>query len=57
MNFCALATKHLGIGLLVNWSLQHKFQKRSKNDLCVIKQILFDMGPLTLVRWPLYSSS
>ena len=46
----------------VGWSVgrfRHKFQKSSKNDLCAIKQILFDMGPLTLVRWPLclYSSS
>ena len=24
-----------------------------KNDLLVMKQILYDMGPLTLVRWPL----
>ena len=25
-----------------------------KNDLHAMKRILYDMGPLTLVRWPLY---
>ena len=29
-----------------------KYQK--KNDLCDMKRILYDMGPLTLVRWPLW---
>ena len=24
-----------------------------KNDLLAMKQILYDMGPLTLARWPL----
>ena len=27
--------------------------KKTKNDLLAIKKILHDMGPLTLVRWPL----
>ena len=31
-----------------------KRNRKTKNDLCVMKQILYDMGPLTLVRWPLY---
>ena len=26
---------------------------KTKNDLLAMKQILYDMGPLTLVRWPL----
>ena len=25
-----------------------------QNDLRAMKRILYDMGPLTLVRWPLY---
>ena len=28
--------------------------RKTKNDLLAMKQILYDMGPLTLVRWPLY---
>ena len=28
-------------------------KEKKKNDLRTIKQILYDMGPLTLVRWPL----
>ena len=27
--------------------------KKTENDLHAMKQILYDMGPLTLVRWPL----
>ena len=27
---------------------------RNKTDLCAMKQILYDMGPLTHVKWPLY---
>ena len=27
---------------------------KNKNDLRGMERILFDMGPLTLVRWPLY---
>ena len=27
--------------------------KKTKNYLLAMKQILYDMGPLTLVRWPL----
>ena len=27
--------------------------KKQKNDLLAMKRILYDMGPLTLVRWPL----
>ena len=30
-----------------------KRNKKTKNDLLAMKQILYDMGPLTLVRWPL----
>ena len=28
-----------------------KKNKKAKNDLRVMKRILYDMGPLTLVRW------
>ena len=34
LDFYGLATKHIRIGLLVGWSVQHKFQKSYKNDLC-----------------------
>ena len=27
--------------------------EKTKNDIRAMKQILYDMGPLTLVRWPL----
>ena len=30
-----------------------KIKKKPKNDLLAIKQILYDMGPLLLVSWPL----
>ena len=30
-----------------------KIKNKTKNDLLAMKQILYDMGPLTLVRWPL----
>ena len=33
--------------------LSGKKIKKTKNDLLAMKQILYDMGPLTLVRWPL----
>ena len=33
--------------------LVEKKIKKTKNDLLAMKQILYDMGPLTLVRWPL----
>ena len=33
--------------------LRGKKIKKNKNDLLARKQILYDMGPLTLVRWPL----
>ena len=35
----------------VGWSVGRSVSTQSsKNDLCAMKQILFDMGPLTLVR-------
>ena len=33
--------------------LWEKFKKETKNDLHTMKRILYDRGPLTLVRWPL----
>ena len=30
-----------------------KIKKNTENDLLAMKQILYDMDPLTLVRWPL----
>ena len=30
---------------------EKKTTKKTKNDLLAMKQILYDMGPLTLVRW------
>ena len=33
--------------------LRGKKMKKTKNYLLGMKQILYDMGPLTLVRWPL----
>ena len=33
--------------------LSGKEIKKTKNDLLAMKQILYDMGPLILVRWPL----
>ena len=30
-----------------------KIKNKTKNDLLAMKQILYDMGPLTRVRWPL----
>ena len=30
-----------------------KIKKKTENDLLAMNQILYDMGPLTLVRWPL----
>ena len=35
------------------WNAARSCQK-TKNDLLAVKQILYDMGPLTLVRWSLY---
>ena len=34
-----------------------KKMKKMKNDLRAMKQILYDMGLLTYVRWPLYRAS
>ena len=31
---------------------EKKIKKINKNDLRSMKRILYDMGPLTLVRWP-----
>ena len=33
--------------------LSGKKMKKTKNDLIAMKQILYDIGPLTLGRWPL----
>ena len=29
-------------------------KNKTKNDLLAMKRILYDLGPLTLVRWPLW---
>ena len=45
---------------LVGWKMNSRIRLTSSkveveveigNDLCAIKQILYDIGPLTLVRW------
>ena len=43
-----------GGGMRTKFSVQLWSQaehKKTKNDLRVMKRILYDMGPLTLVRW------
>ena len=34
-------------------TLSGKKNKKTKNYLLAMKQILYDIGPMTLVRWPL----
>ena len=38
-------------GVILSESSHLVSGKKMKNDLRVMKQILYDMGPLTLVRW------